>query len=97
VATLKPFIQWKTSSGKPMVIGDNTIVPQAQALVIKLPYCGFVWNRSVAILVERDGRKQRFPIFDVTRVTIVVMSVVALAITLGALPTKLLHKRIANS
>ena len=92
MAVLKPFVQWKTSSGQPIVVGDSTIVPQAQAIALKLPYCGFVWNRPVAILVERDGQRQRFPIFDATRAAILVLSGVALTISLGALLSKLLHK-----
>ena len=92
MAVLKPFVQWKTSSGQPIVVGDSTIVPQAQAIALKLPYCGFVWNRPVAILVERDGQRQRFPIFDVTRAVILVLSGVALTISLGTLLSRLLHK-----
>lgn len=92
MAVLKPFVQWKTSSGRPIVVGDSTIIPQAQAIVFKLPYFGFVWNRPVAILVERDGQRQRFPIFDATRAAILVLSGVALTISLGTLLSKLLHK-----
>lgn len=97
MAALKPFVQWQTSLGKPIVIRDHTIIPQAQALVIKLPFFGFVWNRPVAIVVERDGQRQHFPIFDVTRAAILVLSGVALAITLGALLTKLLHNGTRKS
>jgi len=97
MAVLKPFVQWKTSSGRPIVVGDSTIIPQAQAIVFKLPYFGFVWNRPVAILVERDGQRQRFPIFDVTRAAILVLSAITLIFSLGALITKLLHKSTRNS
>jgi hypothetical protein len=97
MAALKPLVQWKTSLGKPIVIRDSTIIPQAKALVIKLPFFGFVWNRPVAILVERDGQQQRFPIFDVTRTAVLVLTGVTLTISLGSLLTKLLHKGTGKS
>jgi hypothetical protein len=60
-------IQWATVSGDPETIGDVTITPQSQALTIRWPLGGFVWNRPVAILVEREHGAERIPITDVTR------------------------------
>lgn len=55
-----------TFSGDRVTIGGTTVTPQSQALTIRWPYGGFVWNRPVAVLVERDGRTERIPIVDVT-------------------------------
>jgi hypothetical protein len=54
--------------GDPITIGDVTITSQSQALPIRWPRGGWVWNCPVAILVERDGETERIPMVDVTRV-----------------------------
>ncbi len=77
MANWKPFIELKTNRGKAIQKGDVTITPQAQALTIRLPYGGFVWNRPVAVVVEADGRRERIPIFDVTRAAVMAMASVS--------------------
>ena len=84
MATWKPFVELKTSTGTPIKRGDVTITPQAQALTVHFPYGGFVWNRPVAVLVKRDGRQERFPIFDVTRAALLSMAGVSVVLSLGA-------------
>ena len=64
---LKDFISFKTTSGDAQTIGEATITPQSQALIIRFPFGGFVWNRPVAVVVERGGQSERIPIVDVTR------------------------------
>ena len=65
---LKDYIQLQTTSADPVVVGDTRVTPQAQALVIRFPFGGFVWNRPTSVLVERDDMTQRIPIVNVTRV-----------------------------
>lgn len=66
---LNEMIQCRTVSGSPLSVGDVTVTPQSQALTIRWPSGGLVWNRPVAILVEREGQQtERIPIVDVTRV-----------------------------
>ncbi len=70
MARLKDFgVQWQTVSGDPTTVGDVTVTPQSQALVVRWPFGGFVWNRPVAILVERAGSRivERMRVVDVTR------------------------------
>ncbi|HLQ28702.1 MAG TPA: hypothetical protein VK140_05630, partial [Ktedonobacteraceae bacterium] len=55
-------------SGQPVTVESVTVTPQSQALIVRLPIGGFVWNRPTAILVERDETAKRFPIVDVTRI-----------------------------
>ena len=64
---LKEMVQWKTVTGSPMPIGDVTVTPQSQALTIRWPNGGFVWNRPVAVLVARGEETERIPVVDVTR------------------------------
>ena len=78
----KPFIELKTNTGRPIKREDMTITPQAQALTVRFPFGGFVWNRPLAVLVERDGRRERFPIFDVTRAAVLSMSGAGMALSM---------------
>lgn len=64
---LKDFIQLQTNVGNPITLGDTTITPQSQALIIRWPRGGFVWNRPIGVIVDRGGQTQRLPIVDVTR------------------------------
>lgn len=81
MARLKEMIQWQTVSGRPVPVGDVTVTPQSQALVIRWPYGGIVWNRPVAILVEHGGQTERVPIVDVTR--IVQLALLGFSVGLG--------------
>jgi hypothetical protein len=69
MARLKDVIQWQTISSRPVTVGDVTVTPQSQALAVHWPFGGFVWNRPVAILVERGGplSVERIHVVDVTR------------------------------
>ncbi|MCC7354888.1 MAG: hypothetical protein IT330_14180 [Anaerolineae bacterium] len=61
------WIQWQTINGDPITVGDVTVTPQSQSLTVRWPFGGFVWNRPVAVLVERGGQTERIPIVDTTR------------------------------
>lgn len=65
---LEEMLKWQTVSGDKITIGDVTVTPQSQALTIRWPNGGFVWNRPAAVLVERGEQKERVPIVDVTRI-----------------------------
>ncbi len=69
--SLKDFLQLQTNSGDPIPIGDTTITPQSQALIIRFPFGGFVWNRPVAVIVDRAGESRRIPIVDATRLALI--------------------------
>jgi hypothetical protein len=77
-------VQLRRSSGDPVKVGDVTVTPQSQALIVRWPWGGFVWNRPVAVTVERDGRRERLPVPDVTRWAQVGILVAGLAfLTMG--------------
>jgi len=60
---------WQQESGETVTVGEVAATPQSQALTVRWPRGGWVWNRPVAILVERGEEDQeRIPITDVTRV-----------------------------
>jgi hypothetical protein len=64
---LEDVFQFQTFAGEPTTVGDVTLTPQSQALTVRWPFGGFVWNRPVAVLVERGEQTERIPIVDVTR------------------------------
>ena len=78
---LKQLIQWRTESGDRIIIDDMTITPQSQALIIRWPYGGWVWNRPVAVVVEQEGRLARYPVMDITRVVQLILLGLSLLFT----------------
>jgi hypothetical protein len=63
----KKIVRWQTKTGDKLTIGDLTVTPQSQALIVRWPYGGWVWNRPVAVVVEQGQQLKRIPIVDVTR------------------------------
>ncbi len=78
----EPIFQWQMINGKPITVGDATATPQAQALSVRFPFGGFVWNRPAAVLVERDGRTERIPIVDITRLIVWILAGAATAVAI---------------
>lgn len=74
--------QWHIENGEPVSVGEVTLTPQAQVFSLRLPFGGFVWNRPVAVVVEENGRSQRLPILDVTRMIMLAAVVVSTAVAL---------------
>lgn len=64
---LTDFIQLKTVQGTAVSTPHHTLIPESQALIIKFPFGGFVWQRPTAVLVQTGAQTQRHPITDVTR------------------------------
>ncbi len=62
----KPSIHVETRCGEPLLAGDTEIIPQSQALTIRWPNGGYVWNRPVAIVIRRGDQEERLPIVDIT-------------------------------
>ena len=70
--------QLRTYEGEEVCItdisgGEVKVRPQSQALSLRWPRGGIVWNRPVAILVEQNGVQRRMPIVDVTRLAQIVL------------------------
>ncbi len=58
-------------TGSSTQIGAFQVTPQSQSISIHLPFGGFVYNRPVAVVVERDGTIDRIPIVDVTTLVLI--------------------------
>lgn len=74
--------QLRTIAGRAVHVGEITITPYAQTLTVRGPFGGFVWNRPVAIEIERAGQVKRIRVVDVTRIAQlgVLASVLVLAV-----------------
>ncbi|MEZ4591073.1 MAG: hypothetical protein R3D55_08010 [Chloroflexota bacterium] len=64
---LTDFVEWKTVQGTAVSTPHHTLIPESQALIIKFPYGGMVWQRPTAVLVQNGSQTKRHPIVDVTR------------------------------
>lgn len=81
---MENLINWETKSGTPIQVGEMTITPQAQALSLRSPFGGFVWNRPSGVLVEENGRVTQYPITDVTRRVILACIAITILVNLLA-------------
>ena len=86
--------QLQTHLGEEVVVGDATITPQSQALILRWPNGGYVWNRPLAVLVERDGETERIPIVDVTLVAQAALLGLTVAFSIGILMLSALRRRV---
>ena len=77
------IFQITTQTGEPIAVGDRRLLLRSRAVQVKFPMGGgIIWNRPVAVVVQRDGSPdQILPVRDVTR-----MAQIALLVTgmLGA-------------
>ena len=75
------FVTWETTEGEPITVGERTLTPQAQALGIRWPGGGFVWNRPTGLRVSDGARTEFLAITDVTRTAVwVLLAIAALAL-----------------
>ena len=61
-------VWFNNTSGERVNLGKFSLTPQAKTLVISSSLGGLVWNRPVALVVEHNGRMERIPILDITRI-----------------------------
>lgn len=78
----RDMIQWQTVSGDSVTVDGVTVTPQSQALTIRWPNGGFVWNRPVAVLVNEGETMERINITDVN--LIVRLGLLGLGLCLSA-------------
>jgi hypothetical protein len=82
------LLSWEKVEGEPFSAHGYTVTPQAQALHIRLPFGGIVWNRPVAVVVDSDTGQQRIQIVDVTRVAQIALFAIALVASIASLLMK---------
>ena len=93
---LKEMFKWQTISGDKVTVGDVTVTPQSQALTVRWPDGGLVWNCPVAVLVEQGERKERIPIVDVTRIAQLGLLGLSLVFTMMTIVLSVRRRRDRN-
>ena len=96
MSRLNDRMKWQTVSGEEVRVGDVTLTPQSQALTIRWPNGGFVWNRPVAVLVERGGQTERIPVVDVTRIAQLTLLGLGFVSSIAALMLSIRQRRNRN-
>ena len=81
------FFQWDTVSGEPITVDGVTVTPESQALTLRWPgrSVGYVWNRPVAVLVDRGDGVERVPIVDLTKLAQVAIFVLGIVLAMVVL------------
>jgi len=79
---LTDFIELKTVQGTAVSTPPHPLIPESQALIIKFPFGGFVWQRPTAVLVQNGAQSERHPIVDVTRLATISVMAASLLIPL---------------
>ena len=59
-------LHWSTEQGEVIEKDGIRITPESRSLTIRWPNGGLVWNRPLAVVVDRGGTTERIPIVDVT-------------------------------
>ena len=72
---------------------DISVTPESQALSVRWSNGGFVWNRPLAIFVEQDGKVERVPIIDVTRILQIVLWGISAIFTIGIVAVNIRNSR----
>jgi hypothetical protein len=60
----------KKYKGRPIPVGNGTLTPVSQAVVLQAPGWanGLVWNRPIAVRVQSPGEEIKLlPVYDYTR------------------------------
>ncbi len=88
----KPTIDWQRHRGETIAAGDVRVTPESQALTVRWPQGGLVWNRPVAIWIHRDGEQERIPILNITRAIVWGLYATVALLGIGCM-LRALHKR----
>jgi hypothetical protein len=89
------MVRVQTLSGDPLSVREATVTPQSRAIVVRWPRGGWVWNRPLAVLVEREGETERIPIVDVTRLAQLGLFALSMVFSVRAL-VRLVRERRDN-
>lgn len=87
-------LSWETREGPVVTAHGRTVTLVAQALHLRTPFGGLVWNRPAAVLVDEGGSVTRQPIVDITRLALWAMGGGAL---LALLMSGLLRRRSGSA
>ena len=78
------LIQKETRTGVPITVGERTITPQSEAVSVRLPFGGLVWNRPTAVHITQNNQTITVPITDPTRQALWALAGVGVVVSLLA-------------
>ncbi|HHX45197.1 MAG TPA: hypothetical protein GX714_14600 [Chloroflexi bacterium] len=84
MAERKQVFRYALVEGAPVSAGETRVTPQARVLEVHWPSGGLVWNRPVAVIVERNGQMVRRPIVDATRLVQAMLGALAMVFSMAA-------------
>ena len=77
----------RSLNSKTVSINGTLLTLQSQTIGVKHRHAGFVWNRPLAIVTERDGVVTKTPIIDVTRIVTIFLFGVTLVFSIFQIAT----------
>ncbi len=89
-------IKWERTSGETVRVDDVSATPQCQALSVRCPMGGWVWNRPVGVIVERGGEEQYVPVVDLTRLIQIALYGIALVFAVGGFVLWMTERRASD-
>jgi hypothetical protein len=93
---MKERFKRDTMLGETVTVDDVAVTPQSQALTVRWPRGGWVWNRPVAVLVERGEEEKRIPIVNVTRMAQLGLFGLSLVFAILGLVTWMMERSKSN-
>lgn len=63
------------NTGEPFAAAGATVIPRAWSLVVDFPNFAWTWNMPIGVDVDRNGVVERAVVVDVTRWTLIGLTV----------------------
>lgn len=83
-----PGVSIHESKGTPVEAFGQQIIPVGRVLQARLPGGGLIWHRPVGVEIHRDGKVSYLPIHNVTRSSIITMTLMGMFIAVFVSFTK---------
>jgi hypothetical protein len=75
-------IEWRSVTGATVMVGGRSVTLETKTLIVRLPFGGVAWTRPSAVIVEKEGKVERVPVHDVTRIAQAIMLALPVALSL---------------
>ena len=70
MAAEQPFFQRITGFGPTIQAQGLAVTPESSAVIIRIPYGGFVWNRPSGVIVDDGQERRRISVIDPTLIIV---------------------------
>ncbi len=90
------LVEWRTITGATVVVGETEVDLEARTLALRLPFGGAAWSWPAAITVRRQGKTERIPVHDLTRIINTAMLACTLILPVFAAVSRSARKQHRN-